>query len=164
MTDRAMNDPSARESAGRERSSTERHSDHSFMTSDHTTMADAGLTRAHPSGEYSKSHSGSARRDETRSDSASRLSDEQLARVLNTAMIASRGQKDRDFYQELAREMKTPAFRAILTAVRSLAEEQGLSSKDAAEEVIAQFRRIDALWREYVFHEGVEHMRSRAQK
>jgi hypothetical protein len=83
-----------------------------------------------------------------------------LARIFNTALVATKSQQNRDFQSELYQLMESPAFRAILTAIRQHARMQGLSEKHAAEQVIRTFRKLDELWSSYVFQEGVDRLGS----
>lgn len=83
-----------------------------------------------------------------------------LVRVFNTAIVATRAETLRDFSDELIHLMETPAFRAVLNAIRHHAISQGISDKDAAEAVIHAFRKIDRIWSDYVFQEGVDRLRS----
>ena len=90
--------------------------------------------------------------------------DDQMARVFNTAMIATQAEENAEFSNELFQLMKSPAFQAILRAARDLSRAEGLPEKDAAETIIATFRKLDALWSKYVFREGVERIRSPQQR
>lgn len=83
-----------------------------------------------------------------------------LARILNTALVATKSQEGRDFPAELYKVMESPAFRAILSAIRQHARSQGLSEKHAAEQIVRTFRKLDELWSSYVFQEGVERVGS----
>lgn len=83
-----------------------------------------------------------------------------LARIFNTALVATKTQPGRDFQTELYQLMESPAFRAILTAIRQHARLQGLSEKHAAEQIIRTFRKVDELWSSYVFQEGVDRLGS----
>lgn len=94
------------------------------------------------------------------SSAASAMAVDDLARIFNTALVATKTQPGRDFQTELYQLMESPAFRAILTAIRQHARLQGLSEKHAAEQVIRAFRRVDELWSSYVFQEGVDRLGS----
>jgi hypothetical protein len=83
-----------------------------------------------------------------------------LARVFNTALISSRGPKSQDLSFEIYQVMETPAFRAILNAVRQHARLNGISERQASEQVISTFRKMDELWSAYVFQEGVNQLKS----
>ena len=83
-----------------------------------------------------------------------------LVRVFNTAVIATRTDALRDFSAELHGLIESPAFRAILNSVRHLARTHGLSEREAAESVIKTFRKMDQIWGEYVFQEGVDRLRN----
>lgn len=83
-----------------------------------------------------------------------------LVRVFNTALVATRAGAIRDFSSELYQLVESPAFRAILTAIRQTARSQGLSEREAAEDVIQTFRKLDRLWGDYVFHEGLDRLKT----
>lgn len=95
----------------------------------------------------------------------SSLSDteERLCRVLNSAMVSTRGSLEgaaaSSSTQELAVLMKTPAYRHLLLAVENMAEEQGLTEKDAAEVMVQTFRRVDQIWSEYLIQLGLERLK-----
>jgi hypothetical protein len=84
---------------------------------------------------------------------------DELIRVFNTALLATQRQAHRDYSREIFELMDTPAFRAILASVRQLARMSGTTERQAAEQIIATFRKVDQVWREYVFHEGVERIK-----
>jgi hypothetical protein len=84
---------------------------------------------------------------------------DELVRVFNTALVASHASPARDFSNEIFELMENPAFRAILGAVRQFARLQGLSERQAAEQIIATFRKMDRVWSDYVFHEGVSRLK-----
>lgn len=85
---------------------------------------------------------------------------EELARVFNTSVVSSQAKAKRDFSSELFALTDSSAFKAILNAVQQLARVQGISEKQAAEQVIQTFRRLDEIWGEYMFHEGLDRLRS----
>lgn len=91
--------------------------------------------------------------------SADRTIDE-LSRVFNTALIATKTAQGAFNAGELYQLMETPAFRGILQAVRQVAKAQGISERVAAEQVILTFRKIDRLWEAYVFQEGIDRIKS----
>jgi hypothetical protein len=82
-----------------------------------------------------------------------------LVRVFNTALVSTRVEGVRDFSAEIYALVESPAFRAILNAVRQHARLQGLSERDAAEAIIQTFRKMDRVWGEYVFQEGVDRLK-----
>lgn|GEM_PF-2924216 len=82
-----------------------------------------------------------------------------LARTFNTAVVASRAARGRNHSSELFQLMETPAFQMILHAARSLARTQGVSERDACEQIIDTFRKVDQLWADYVFQEGMEKLK-----
>lgn len=85
---------------------------------------------------------------------------EELSRIFNTAIVATRAPASSSLTDEVYQLMESPAFRAILMAVKQHATDQGVTEQAAAEEVIRTFRKIDTLWSEYVFQEGVSRLGS----
>ncbi|MGK5082205.1 hypothetical protein WDW37_02785 [Bdellovibrionota bacterium FG-1] len=85
---------------------------------------------------------------------------DELIRIFNTALIATQTETSRDFSSEIYELMETAAFRAMLGAVRQHSRLQGLSEKQAAEQIIMTFRKMDRVWRDYVFQEGVEKLKN----
>ena len=83
-----------------------------------------------------------------------------LSRIFNTALVATRTPSSASLSDEVYQMMNSPAFRSILVAVRQLSVEQGITEQSAAEEVIRTFRKIDTLWSEFVFQEGVSRITS----
>lgn len=83
-----------------------------------------------------------------------------LVRVFNTALISTRASENREQSSELHRLMECPAFRAILSSIRQHARLQGISEREAAEEIILAFRKVDQIWNNYVFQEGVNRLKS----
>jgi hypothetical protein len=96
---------------------------------------------------------------ETSSVSASKLPCDELARVFNTAVVSTRNEEARDFSNELFSLVQTPAYEAILSAVRTLAQTQALTELQAAEQVIQTFRKLDLVWNGYIYREGVAKLR-----
>lgn len=84
---------------------------------------------------------------------------EELTRIFNTALVASRAQGERAFAPEMVATMKAPAFDAILGAVRELAATQKISERAAAEQIITAFRKVDALWTDYLIQEGMARLK-----
>jgi hypothetical protein len=74
-------------------------------------------------------------------------------------LVGTQAGQPRDFSNEIFELMENPAFRAILGAVRQHARLQGLSERQAAEQIITTFRKMDRVWSDYVFHEGVERLK-----
>ncbi len=83
-----------------------------------------------------------------------------LAKLFNTALVSTRDQSDRDWMGEIQRLMETPAFRSLLSSIRHLARSQGISEVAAAEEMIRTIRSLDSVWRDYVFQEGLDRLKS----
>lgn len=85
---------------------------------------------------------------------------EDLGRAFNTALISTRAETSRDWMAEIQRLMETPAFHSLMSSVRHLARTQGVSEAAAAEDLVRTVRALDHVWREYVFQEGLEKLRS----
>ncbi len=91
---------------------------------------------------------------------ASAVPMDDLARLFNTALVSTRDQSARDWMGEIQRLMETPAFHSLLTSIRHLARSQGTSEVSAAEEMIRTVRALDSVWRDYVFQEGLDRIKS----
>lgn len=87
-------------------------------------------------------------------------SQDEFARIFNTAIISTHAESVKDLSGELMDLIAQPPFQAILNAARLLASEQNLSAKQATEEVIKTFRKVDQIWNAYVFLEGVGKLKS----
>ncbi len=87
-----------------------------------------------------------------------------LARVFNAALVSTQIGTKRDFAAELHELMESTSFKAILTAIRHLSRIQNLTERQAAEQVLQTFRKMDALWGDYVFREGVDRLRGNKQR
>ena len=97
---------------------------------------------------------------ETPGSSSGFSSIEDLTRIFNTALVATRAESVQDFSTELYTLLESPPFRVILQAIRQLAKNQGLGDKEAAETLIQTFRRIDKIWGDYVFQEGLDRLKN----
>lgn len=84
---------------------------------------------------------------------------EELTRIFNTALIATQTETKRDFSAELYQLTQSSSFKTILSAVRNLSRIQGISERQAAEEVIQTFRKMDEIWSQYLVREGVDRLR-----
>ncbi len=84
---------------------------------------------------------------------------DQLARIFNTVLVSTRSKKKRDFTGELSALSETSAFKTILNSIRQLSQIHGINERQAAEEVIQTFRKMDEIWGEYVFREGLDKLR-----
>jgi hypothetical protein len=82
-----------------------------------------------------------------------------LIQVFNTALLSSKA-VSHDYLSELCHVLDTAAFRAILSSIKSLSKSEGLTEKEAAESVIRAFRKLDALWSDYVFQQGLTQLKS----
>src|SRR5271156_2743238 len=83
---------------------------------------------------------------ETPSESSPEISMDELTRLFNSAIVSTRAETGRDFSAELYQLVQTPAFSAILSAIRLLSRSHGLSEAAAAEQVITTFRKLDTVW------------------
>ena len=82
-----------------------------------------------------------------------------LTRIFNTALVSTQSGVKRDFSAELSALTDSAPFKAVLNAVRQLSCVQGISERQAAEEIIAAFRKMDDIWSEYIFKEGLDRLR-----
>ena len=79
-----------------------------------------------------------------------------LAKIFNTAVVATRANSIRDFSTELREILETPELAAILGAVKQHARFGGVSERQASEQIIRAFRNLDQVWADYIFQEGVD--------
>ena len=86
---------------------------------------------------------------------------EELTRIFNSALVSSKAESLKDFSHELLGLVESPAYQAILNAVRQLARTQGVGERESAEILIQTFRKLDRLWSDYVFQEGVDRLRGK---
>ena len=84
---------------------------------------------------------------------------EDLTRIFNTAIVSSKADVKRDLSAEIQALTQSASFKAILNAVRQLAAVQGLSERQSAEVIIETFRKMDDVWGEYIFREGLDKIR-----
>jgi hypothetical protein len=106
------------------------------------------------------SHASSAAQSSPLPGHAAQSGHEELIRIFNTALIATQADAGRDFTKEIYDLMENPAFRAILSSVRQYARLQGLSERQAAEQIISTFRAMDNVWRDYVFQQGMDRIKN----
>ncbi len=83
----------------------------------------------------------------------------EAAKMFNTVLVSSRVRSKKDFSKDLFELAESSAFKAILSAVKQLSQIQGISERQATEQVIHTFRKMDEVWGEYLFHEGVDRLR-----
>lgn len=83
-----------------------------------------------------------------------------LARIFNTVMVTTQSKGKRDFSAELHELTDSAPFKAILSAVRQLSRIHGMTERQAVEQIIHTFRKMDQVWGEYVFREGLEKIKS----
>lgn len=87
--------------------------------------------------------------------------EEYLTKALNTAFVTSGDLTNQASLQELIGLSRGPAFRAILASIHRLSQEMGCSESEAAIEIVQTFRRLDRLWHDYVFNQGIEKLKSK---
>ena len=92
---------------------------------------------------------------------ASGSSVDDLTRIFNSALVGTRVESVRDFSAELYSMIDSPAFRAILGAVRQLGRSQGTIDREAADLLIQTFRKVDRIWSDYLFQEGMDRIKTR---
>jgi hypothetical protein len=81
---------------------------------------------------------------------------EDVGVIFNTAFVRSRAPSPgRDLTGELAEISKSPAYQAIILAAHQLAKTQNISELEAAEQIIATFRKMDDVWKSYLLQEGM---------
>jgi len=85
---------------------------------------------------------------------------EDLGRTFNTALLTSLSRSSQGCSEEIQSAMDTQAFHSLLSSIRHLSRAQGISEAAAAEEIIRTVRRLDSAWRDYVFQQGLERLKS----
>jgi len=93
-------------------------------------------------------------------DSSGATAHEELVRAFNTSLVSTRKHETRDFPAEIYTLVNSPAFKAILAAIQELAQKEGISDREASDRVIETFRKMDGLWSDYLFWEGVDRLRN----
>jgi hypothetical protein len=79
--------------------------------------------------------------------------------MFNTVLVSSRAKSKKDFSKDLLQLAESSSFKAILSAVKQLSRVQEITERQAVEQVIQTFRKMDELWGEYLFHEGLDRLR-----
>jgi len=92
-------------------------------------------------------------------DKTSDKIDDQLKRIFHTAMVSSHKSQSGGHSQALKQVMESPAFHAILNAVRELSQDQNLGPQEAAEEIIDAFRKLDEIWKNFLYSEGLTRLK-----
>ena len=92
--------------------------------------------------------------------SASQTALGDLTKSFNTAVISSRDQSGRELSSELAELVRSAPFNSILHAVRSFAETAGLTEQEASQKIIETFRKVDAIWGQYLLQEGLDRLKT----
>jgi len=81
-----------------------------------------------------------------------------LTRVFNSALVSTQAKVAHDFSEELFELVQSPAFKAILGAVKSHSRGESITERLAAEQIIDTFRKMDRVWGEYIAQEGIERL------
>ena len=81
---------------------------------------------------------------------------ESLLRSHNTAMVSTRSFDKQSLSHELSEALSTPEVHFILDAIRKLSIAQKIPQDEAAESIITTFRKIDRIWKNFIFIEGLE--------
>lgn len=84
-------------------------------------------------------------------------------RVFHTALVSTRSSTLEGFSRELAELSSHPAFHALLRAAETHGIERSLSPRQACEELVRVFRRLDQLWTDYVSQEGLDRIRAQVK-
>ena len=84
----------------------------------------------------------------------------ELTRLLHTTIVSTQIASKKNFSTELLDLTQRPAFRAILDSIKALSQSQTLTEQQSAEEIIDTFRRLDQLWNEYLFCEGLNKLKT----
>lgn len=84
---------------------------------------------------------------------------DELSRIFNSAMVATQPVDQGNPTTELFELMQSAPFRAIMEAVQQLARSEGVSEREASEQIIRAFRKVDRIWSGYVFKEGLDKLR-----
>ncbi len=85
---------------------------------------------------------------------------EQLSRIFNTSLISSATDTAQDHSQELFQLSRSPAFRSILKAAEELSRDQACTEKEAIESIIHVFRRMDQIWQQCVYKQGLDRLKN----
>jgi hypothetical protein len=84
-----------------------------------------------------------------------------LVKAFNTALVSTKANNaQKPLSEDLFTLMQTPAYSILLRAVRQHAQQSHLSDREAAEQLIQTFRKLDQLWSDYLIQEGLERLRS----
>lgn len=84
---------------------------------------------------------------------------DQSTKLFNTAIIATKIPRLSDYSNQLGTLVQSPAFQAILKAIRDYAVAMNVSEEQAAEEIVQTFRDIDRIWDDYIFQEGLDKLK-----
>lgn len=82
-----------------------------------------------------------------------------LMRMLHTAVVSTHVAEKRDFSAELGELAESASCKVVLNAIHQLSCVQGISERQAAEEIVKTFRKLDEIWGDYVFREGLDRLR-----
>ena len=119
----------------------------------------AAESKPHPN--VQQSHTTHTARSTAPSSSAGQqsISHDELSRIFNTALVSTQAVSKKNLSAELYELTQGSAFKAILSGVRQLSRLQGISERQAAEQVIKTFRKMDTIWEEYISQEGLDQLK-----
>jgi hypothetical protein len=84
---------------------------------------------------------------------------EELSRLFHTAVVTSQATTPRDFSAEIHELTQGAPFKSILNAVQQLAMAQDIPERLAAEQLIQTFRKVEQIWGDYLYREGIDRIR-----
>ena len=85
---------------------------------------------------------------------------DQLSRLLNTAIIATKIPRQGNYSARFQELVQSEALGVILQAIKSYAQQKGITEDAAAQTIAQTFRDLDKLWDDYIFQEGLERLKS----
>lgn len=83
---------------------------------------------------------------------------EQLIKIINTAFISTQ-LCEQNLSEDLQKHIKTPEFQYFVKMVKQFAEQENLSYQEAAESIVDTFRKVDKIWKEFVYQEGIKKLK-----
>ena len=84
------------------------------------------------------------------------MSNETLKKIFNTALVATRVQNEKNTVDEIYSLMESEEFLSILSAIKDLSINQGITPRRASEKIIQTFRKLDKLWKDQLVQQGVD--------
>lgn len=91
---------------------------------------------------------------------ATPFDEEYLTKVLNTSLLSTRNEANATFLNELKEISRTPAFRSILQSIHRLSQDLNCTEKEAAEQLVTTFRRLDQIWSHYITAQGINQIKN----